>query len=69
MGTKKKKNPQTTKVPERDGESSQLSSVQGARAAHPKLISLPLLWSAGRWRRKSGSGIVMEGRLMENGIH
>lgn len=48
------KNQQTTKVPKRDGETSQLSSVQGVPAARPKLISLALLWSAGQWGNKEG---------------
>lgn len=42
-------------VPKRDGETSQLSSVQGVPAkTHPKLISLSLLWSAGRWGNEGG---------------
>lgn len=53
----------TTKVPKRDGETSQLSSVQGVLAkTHPKLISLSLLWSAGRWGNGEGRGKVMGGR-------
>lgn len=53
-GRHRDRNQQTTKVPKRDGETSQLSSVQGVLAAHPKLISLSLLWSAGQWGNKEG---------------
>lgn len=67
----KKNSQQTTKVPKRDGETSQLSSVQGAPAACPKLIRSALLWSAGRWGwwGGGGGGKVMEGWWVENGIH
>lgn len=61
-GRHRDKNQQTSKVPERDGETSQLSSVHGVPAARPKLISPALLWSADSGEiREGGSGKVMEG--------
>lgn len=53
-GTKQQQKKERKQSSKRDGETSQLSSVQGVPAAHPKLIRLALLWSAGRWGNKEG---------------
>lgn len=60
-GTRTNKQP---KFPKRDGETSQLSSVQGAPAARPKLISLALLWSAGQWGYKTAGEWESDGRVV-----
>lgn len=54
-GTKKKKKQQTSEVPKRDwGDKPAVIGPGGSSKAHPKLISLSLLWSAGRWGNGEG---------------
>lgn len=55
------KNPNNRSSKEGRGDKPAVISPGGSSKAHPKLISLSLLWSAGRWGNKEGRAKRWEG--------